>query len=645
MKSNLLPGPGKVAWQDNKPFLRFILSLLVILSILQIIFYRYNHPYIFATAGETNSFSDTLRMIKWSLLNDLFILALFNTPLLLLLHLGRLISGKWISALLFMLFVSVNSLILLINLGDIFYFPFHFQRANADLLFVLKHPLSQLFRQPFPVILCIVLGTVLVIFFCSKLCRSFFRAFTAGNRALASLLLLLAAFGLLSLNRTALNSSLLPTRPLVELNSSQLLVVQNSMHTFLYSVFRSEGSSLLIRYMPDEQCDSLMPVRKTLATSLSDSSRRNVVLFIMESVAYDFFDGSGPYKVQMPFFDSLLQKSSFYYRAFCYAHQSNKGITAILAGIPTLSDIPVYHSAGVNMPVTRLGTILRNNGYRSLFCIGDDHDDFGFAKCVNWLGFDQYYSKEDIPGYRNLPRHTMGIQDEFVLGFFEKKISEADQPFLAVQYNISTHYPYDLPEDFKQSFPAHYTRPMKSMAYYDRCLGQFFAKAEKEPWFRNTVFLFCSDHWLVPDDTRKNFNAFSGYRIPIILYDPAHPEKKTISRPVSQFDIPGTILGLTSYKDGLISYGYDLQTDDPSGNIVFSRANANLYQATDSAFILGFNRNTGKPEFLYRYTTDPALEHNLLANEKYKPVLDQLGLKMKAFLQKATMQYHGKPFK
>lgn len=49
----------------------------------------------------------------------------------------------------------------------------------------------------------------------------------------------------------------------------------------------------------------------------------------MESVPYDFFDSSSAYKVAMPFFDSLLQKSVFYKNAFGYSHESNKGITAI----------------------------------------------------------------------------------------------------------------------------------------------------------------------------------------------------------------------------------------------------------------------------------------------------------------------------
>ena len=118
--------------------------------------------------------------------------------------------------------------------------------------------------------------------------------------------------------------------------------------------------------MSDAEADSIMPTRKKLHLSNTGTGKKNIVLFIMESVPYDFFDSSGAYKVSMPFFDSLMQKSTFFNNAFCYAHESNKGITAILTGIPTLSDIPLYHSPYVNMPFTPIGTALKKINYQSL---------------------------------------------------------------------------------------------------------------------------------------------------------------------------------------------------------------------------------------------------------------------------------------
>jgi len=564
---------------------------------------------------------------------------------LLALQAGRLVSAKISAWIILPLFVLLNSFAVMLNTADIFYFRFHFQRANADLLYVLNHPLKQLFHFNIFILIAFAAITAGILFIIWKLHKKFFTAFANGRHGSFIMAALLLYIGLTALFNNTITKFLVPTYPLVELSSKQLPVVQNSFHTFSYSVFRNGETVYPKNYFAEETVDSLYPVRKTLSINNNAAGKKNIVLFIMESVPYDFFDTAGTYKVAMPFFDSLLQKSIFYNNAFAYAHQSNKGITAILAGIPTIADIPVYHSAFVNMPLTHIGSALKKNNYNSFFCIGDEYDNFGFAKCMNWLGIDRYYSKEDMPNDKKIPDHSMGRQDEAVLNFMHKKINKVQQPFFAINYNISTHYPYDIPASFSAGLPANYTAPMKSMRYYDHSLQQFFSKVKNEPWFKETVFIFCSDHWLVPDDNHIEFNAITGYRIPIIIYEPAINEGRTDKRLVSQFDIMGTILSIAGYKDSIISYGNNLLDSSSKNEVVFSRANANLYHAIDSSYILGFNYRNDKAEFLYRYKTDTALKKNLLTDMNEQAAFKKLSLKIKTFLQKANMQYNNAAFK
>ena len=239
----------------------------------------------------------------------------------------------------------------------------------------------------------------------------------------------------------------------------------------------------------------------------------------------------------------------------------------------------------------------------------------------------------------------MGVQDEYVLDFMHKKINVLTPPFFAVNYNISTHYPYDLPASYTKKYPASYTSPMKAMSYYDHCLQLFFNDAEKESWFSNTVFIFCSDHWMAPDDNNIKFNAISGYRIPVIVYDPALNEKKRISQPVSQFDIMGTILSISGYKDSIISYGSRLPDSSYTGEYIYSRANASLFQVSDTAFVLGFNPTNNKAEFLYHYSSDNNLVENLLVIPSYSGIRNRLTKYIQAFLQKTGMQYNNSAFK
>ena len=68
--------------------------------------------------------------------------------------------------------------------------------------------------------------------------------------------------------------------------------MQNSFHTFLYSVYRKDEAIVHpYNYLPMALSDKLMPVYKPAGTA--DTSKKNIVLFIMESVPEDFFNESG----------------------------------------------------------------------------------------------------------------------------------------------------------------------------------------------------------------------------------------------------------------------------------------------------------------------------------------------------------------
>ena len=130
-----------------------------------------------------------------------------------------------------------------------------------------------------------------------------FRSFIRGNncRLVTGILFIVLATSVIFKN--AFSRYLVPTYPMIELQSKQLPFVQNSFHTFLYSYFRKGEAILQKNYMSDAKADSIMPIRKKINISNTEAGKKNIVLFIMESVPYDFFDSTSAYKVSMPFFD------------------------------------------------------------------------------------------------------------------------------------------------------------------------------------------------------------------------------------------------------------------------------------------------------------------------------------------------------
>ncbi len=625
------------SWKEEcKAAFVFLLKLLILLCILKLFFWGYNKP-----GNGSAVFSGTsewLIAMKWSLLSDVLVLLAVNVPFFVLMSLLAFFKPKpMLWSVISLIWVFFNIAIAGLNLLDIFYYRFHLQRADADLLyvggrqafrFVLQHP----FISFFGLVIFFLLGLLLYRWF-----RPLKQRWISGARfskAVAFLLMFTAMFFLFTYKL------ILPTSALTQLSSRQLPYVQNSAHSFIYSIYRNKEG--MVRPYDFFSTEAFRPIEIKQMLAKRKSEQKNIVLFIMESVPEDFFNPTSPYHVYMPFFDSLLKHSTYFTNAFSYAHHSNKGITAILAGIPTLTEIPLYHSKYASLPMTSLGGSLRKKGYRSLFFIGDGYDEFGFAKAANWMGFDHYHSEASIPGHSQMDHHTMGLQDEYVLSFMLEQINRQQQPFLSVHYNISTHYPYDLPATYKAPLPLVNSLPsMKSMHYYSECLRDFFEKASKQHWYTNTVFLFCSDHWMYPDQDHPVADMVQASRIPIIIFDPSQPHGHRVNAPVSQLDIMNSILSVAAVSDTIVSYGQDLfNSNMPLNRIVFTRENAQVYQAIDSCYVFGYDVDQSKALYLYQYHSDKDRKHNLLQIQK--PLAERFENALKQFLQTASWHYNNK---
>ncbi len=621
--------------RKENPALYFLIKLLILAWAMKGFFFLYNYT---ITAGwEIRDVSDIIKILGWSFLYDGFCISLLVIPLLFILVSCRnKFKYKPLRITTWALFAVIFSLFILLNTVDIFYYRFHMQRADADMLFVLRNPFADGTYKIGLMIVAIFLFMLLVTWY---FYRQLDKLMISGHPVRNSLLLLLLPVFFVSMFLVTGTKKILPTYPLTNLNPTQLPLVQNSLHTFLYSLYRRKETTLPAKkYMPLSQQKAIFQIEKKNSATIAP---KNIVLFIMESIPLDFFDSNSLYKVPMPFLDSLVRKSTFYSNAFSYSYNSNKGITAILSGLPTITDIPLYHANYTSIKRTSVGSVLKKNGYQSAFFIGDNYDDFGFAKCSRWLGIEQYYSMEAIPGYKKMEKHSMGLHDEFVLNFMQKKLKKMQPPFFAVQYNVSTHYPNDVPTSFKNKYPHQKGTPqMLSMLYYNNCLQQFFDSIRSEPWYKNTVFIFCSDHWAQPQYDHISMDKVESFRIPLFIYEPGNEKGSVVTPPVSQFDIVNTMLYYGGIGESFISYGSNLNDTGDAGRTVFCKTNAAIYQAINAEYVLGFNAIEGTPVYCYAYKKDPEKKNNLLL----QPVtadITRLTLQMKAFLQTAVSHYRG----
>jgi arylsulfatase A-like enzyme len=607
-----------------QPVLSFLGKLWLLQVILKLTFFWVNQ-------GPGYWENQYISGFIWAAGTDLILLILLNAPLFLLFPWLQRYAAVRRICLLF--FYCLNAAVILLNSFDIFYFPFQRQRANADLLFVLDHVFDKTIRQHFIFSFCVIVLLIVML----RLLWNWHRIWAASVRHRSDAWVGLGLLLLVGTGCWLRPGILMPSFPLTRFSALQLPFVQNSAHSFVYSLFRfREGMVKPLQFMPESEVRARIQLMQQDRSAVA--SRKNIVLCIMESIPADFFDDSSGYRMRLPFLDSIRNEGVYFDRAYSYSHNSNKGITAILAGLPTITDIPVYHSPYVHLPLTGMGTRLKAAGYQSYFFIGDHHDDFGFAKCARWLGIGRYFSREDIPNESNLPEHAMGLHDGYVLPFVSGQLQASQQPFLAVWYNTSTHYPNELPPGYVEPYPKQNTSDlMKSASYYSQCLANWLHDPANAAWVNNSVFIFCSDHWMYPDARRPESDVVQSFRIPIFIYEPGRKINQRISLPVSQLDILNTVIHLSGSREPFISYGQNLLGQLDSNRMVIARESADLYEVINRDYVIGFNPTARRLEFAYAIQADPGRTRNLAGAQL--PAIHQMEYYVKAFLQTATQHY------
>ena len=219
-------------------------------------------------------------------------------------------------------------------------------------------------------------------------------------------------------------------------------------------------------YYPASRLDTLFTIRHQLQ-SAEPFNKMNVVVFILESFAKEYVDEGDPLRAKTPFIDSLMAESIVCNNAYANGLESNKGIVALLGGIPPFFDEPFYYSGYSNNNIRGIGTLLKEEGYNTNFFMGAGYDHFGFTRFSKMLGIDNYYSMNDY-GNNHHYDGNWGIYDHYFLPYAARQLVKKKSSFLSVIFNISTHFPNKLPDSLKAQFTVKGQNPQQnSISYFD----------------------------------------------------------------------------------------------------------------------------------------------------------------------------------
>jgi phosphoglycerol transferase MdoB-like AlkP superfamily enzyme len=295
----------------------------------------------------------------------------------------------------------------------------------------------------------------------------------------------------------------------------------NSQWNLIASIsknFKYKDKNPFIYYSLTEaknRVDSLYSVEKDTTVKILTVTKPNVVLILLESWSADLVHSCGGYDSITPNFEKLVADGVLFTKSYASGTLSDQGMAAVLCGYPTLPNVIIVNQPDKYVKIPCFPRDMQKIGYHTSFMFGGQLSYGNIKGLIYYNQFDDIFEGKDFPS--SMPKGRLGVHDEYMFDFWLKRISTYPQPFFATAFTLSSHSPYDQP--FPEVFPwGGDGREYINSAYYtDSCLGDFFAKAKKQAWYNNTLFILVADH---SHNSPKAWNFYSkNYRqIPMLFY-------------------------------------------------------------------------------------------------------------------------------
>ncbi len=288
-------------------------------------------------------------------------------------------------------------------------------------------------------------------------------------------------------------------------------------------------------------------------------------------------------------------------------------------------DDPISTSVYSTDILTALPGVLKREGYSTAFYHGGTNGTMSFdIFCAN-AGFEKYYGRTEYGNEKDYDGNW-GIWDGPFLQYFVKGLSVMKQPFMASVFTVTSHEPYNLPDQYTDSLPEGPLPICKCIGYTDRALKNFFAVASRQPWFNNTLFIITPDH--CSPLTNPTSHNMDNYAIPILYYAPGDTTLKGYNNTLTQqIDIVPSALDYLGYSKPFFAFGNSIFRN--VSNRYTINYLTNTYQLVRDGYLLQ-SVNT-QPTGLYLFPADSAYKNNLLA-ENQEQAGKQLAV-LKIYLQ------------
>jgi phosphoglycerol transferase MdoB-like AlkP superfamily enzyme len=385
----------------------------------------------------------------------------------------------------------------------------------------------------------------------------------------------------------------------------------------------------------------------------SATKRRNVVLIALESTRAD---ATTPYNTPLattPFMNELAKNSLLVERAYAIIPHTHSALTAINCGMYPPLDAQGIQLLAIpgSVPPICLPHLLQAHGYHTMFMMSHTKSFENSQQILENLGYQDFYSIEDMDTTGFEPTNYFGYEDEIMLAPSRAWLKEhRNKPFLATYLTSAPHHDYLAP--FKRHGRVAFTdndpinRYLNSVRNQDFFLKQLFQQYRRLGLYEDTVFILLGDHGQGFGEHGRNGHDNGiyeeGLRIPLLIHDPQRFRNGTrVEGPVNQLDILPTVADLLGYEiqGGLYSGSSLLQPLRADRTLMFSCSGGKGCMASLKGSEKYIDHFDDRPTELFDHAADPEERINL-AGERLPDELKQRRTELVAWRAAVRAMYN-----
>jgi len=366
------------------------------------------------------------------------------------------------------------------------------------------------------------------------------------------------------LDTSPLNLSSVAFSPKLYVNQA----ASNYLWNFAKSVEKRKRLSNPCNYMPKEESVRLFNrfmkndsvVSRPQLIQLNPEKQPNVILVILESFSNKVIAPLGGLHGIAPNLDSLCTKSTVFTNFYSTGNRSDRGISAVLSGYPSLlsTSIMVYPEKARSL--TLLPEYFNRHDYNTSFYYGGDINFYNLKTFVLQSNCGKITTKADFPS--ELGRMSKwGVPDGYVFERALADLKSEKEPFMKTIYTVSSHPPFDVPYS-KIKGSSNEAKYLNSVAYTDSCLGAFIDGFRKSPLWDNTLLIVTADHGTLPPGP-TDITETASYRIPLIWSGGVVDSLQRIETITQQVDFGTSLVHQLGWEADSSKFAKDFFTSRP----------------------------------------------------------------------------------